>query len=290
MTSRKQQPKRGSLWNQSSGFRATGKGYYNKLPNFSAETKGNAILHNRAVVDADPQHKMSIFCTAVSTGWNVIGSYGQTISNRAFYPQHLIQKPIVIEGVCANQYEYDKLVDFIQRHHETSLQSSYDLDTHPIEFKLFPYEVETGKVDAGGNKIMRKIHDKMRVEGYITNIKAGHQRFVNAPTFQLEMIVAYENQEEEYRLSAEMEEEVFNKYITAFGPFVSERKKPKPKTKTKTLTQTERDAIDASFHEALNDFTDFYNGLFDNPEYSSYESGNTASKILHFFGFGAPPA
>ena len=218
-------------------FRATARGYFNALPNFPAKAgNANLLLHNRGLADTDRNHKIWIFCTAISTGWTVSGTYGQSASARTFYPNNLTQQEITFSGVVANQYEYDRIVEFVIAHHNRALDT-FDRDTDPntpgqdtapIELSLFPYIIDTGKRNRKGEIIYREVYGGLpgsgqagtygaKVQGYITSIPAGHDRFINAKTFDLSFRVSYDFMSNPVHLRGELNKQLRANYMQSFG-------------------------------------------------------------------------
>lgn len=214
-------------------FRATGKGYHNRLPKLQANAhNANARLHNRGLGDSNKQHELWLFCTGVETGWNLAGEHGQSIHSRVFYPKALSQDEIAIEGIVANQYEYDRIVEFVQKHHETALKG---VDTGvtsspngkqgglPVDFRLAPYRIPTGR-DKRGMTTYRTIHGGMHYEGYITSIEAGHRRFINAPTFVFKMQVTNDFLHQRIVMTALINAELQKRYLQHFGSRIKDAK------------------------------------------------------------------
>lgn len=218
-------------------FRATGRGYFNALPNFPANAKNsNLLLHNRGLNDGARNHKLWIFCTGISTGWTVSGSYGQSAAARTFYPNNLTQDEITYSGVVANQYEYDRIVEFVLQHHKRALDT-FDQDadpnspgqsTAPLEVSLFPYLIDTGKRTKKGEIVYREVYGGLpgsgfngsggaKVQGYITTIQAGHDRFVNAKTFDLTLRVSYDFLSKPVHLRGELNKNLRHDYMQSFG-------------------------------------------------------------------------
>lgn len=167
-------------------FEATGRGYFNRLPNFQAtSTNANAVLINKKLVDLQPADRHPIFCVGVHTGWTVQGSYGQGANSRYFYPRSLMQDELLIRCAVASQFEYDRLVHFLHTHHVRALNDKKR--GIPLEFKLFGKQVETG---IKGVRALRTLHDGMHYSGFATAIQAGHERFINAPVMEIVMKVS----------------------------------------------------------------------------------------------------
>ena len=219
------------------GFRATGRGYFNAIPNAPA-TQANSNLH---LVNSDlPVNNFNrdiwIYCTGISTGWSVAGDYGQSAAARTFYPKNLSQDEIQIEGVVANQYEYDRLVEFTIQHHRSMLDT-FDHDTDPntpaqnngpLELRLYPYLIDTGKRTRKGEIVYREVYgglpgagvagtNGVKLQGVISGIDAGHDRFVNAKSFQFSFRVTYDFMAKPVFLKGELNKQLQENYMVSFG-------------------------------------------------------------------------
>lgn len=211
---------------QSRGFTATGRGYFNKLPSLQADARtGNAILENTALPANHKLRKIYLFCTGVSTGWNVDGSYGQAIDARIFYPRGVTQDELSIRCVVANQYEYDRVVDFIQQHHASTVgNATVNISRNapaasggtPLDFKLFRYRIPVS-TDASGQIQYRTIHDSMHYEGFVPSIEAGHERFVNAIQFNIPLKISNDFIGNNFTQTALLNSALQNRYLQHFG-------------------------------------------------------------------------
>jgi hypothetical protein len=168
---------------------------YNILPDFPAtERNANASLHNRAVFDNNPQHKLYLFVDSVSTGWRVAGETTQTHDSRTFYPRNLTQDDVTISGTVANNYEYDRLVRFVE-HHQNSILGAEDFRGNyfaAVDFRLFKpanantiYHTNSESGEGSGSRMFYTIA--------ILGISAGAERFKNAPTYTLRCKVLHDH-------------------------------------------------------------------------------------------------
>lgn len=198
-------------------FRPTRKGLGVTTPNQPATSQNaNAFLRNNGAAPNDPAdiRKIYLWVDAITTGWNLSGDLSQVSGSRSFYPKNLTQTPITITGHVANQYEYDRLVRFVERAHFTSLNGgkpfnlnwngfvdfllyrpsgghSFDYLPDNLSFglgspvsglqKATPFMSENGQ--GGGSTITGTT---INLGVVIENIKAGHERFIWAPAFTLQ--------------------------------------------------------------------------------------------------------
>lgn len=165
-------------------FRATGRGWFNKQPGLAASSKNaNASVTNLATSRSnDNLYKTWLFVNAVQTGWKLAGETGQGQLGRVFYPRNLTQDQFTIEGICASQFEYDKIVEFVQHHHYSQMRpqglvaQSLDGNSYPaVDFVLFK-PAGTQAFDG---------HAPMHYSVIIENMEAGAERFKNFPEFVL---------------------------------------------------------------------------------------------------------
>lgn len=190
-----------------SGFRATGKGYANQHGHIDAsELNGNALIENLSpqIPDTDQDRKRWLRVTGMSSAWQLQGSSAQAQGSKSFYPQNLTQSDLIVQGQCSSQYEYDQLVQFVSRHQRTAqnTQDIYAIERsgdaahagHPVEFQIIPL---SNRYIHGAHRVGGRLTDftvgstktnttpKVHVQGYITSIAAGAERFKFQPRFQI---------------------------------------------------------------------------------------------------------
>lgn len=223
-------------------FEANGRGYFNRLPDFPADsTNANAVLINKKLVDNQQADRHYIFCVGVHTGWTVQGSYGQGANSRYFYPRSLMQDELLIRCAVANQFEYDRLVHFLHTHHIRALNDKKR--GIPLEFKLFGKTVETA---VNGVRALRTLHDGMHYSGFATSIQAGHDRFINAPVMEIVVKVGEDflnvNSVQEGLLNTELQK----RFLSQAAPNIY--KTPIPETPVESVADVIRsdleDAVD----------------------------------------------
>jgi len=148
----------------------------------------NASLDNVALPNDDPAKHLPLWVHNLTTGYSMVGTKSQGPSTAAFYPNAVVHDNLIIEGIVPNNYMYDQLVEFITRHHQYALDANRDFDgirigdnangTLPLRFSLFNKEQENYHK-----------HKKIQVSCYIPTIEAGAERFQNARTYRLELLV-----------------------------------------------------------------------------------------------------
>src|SRR3954464_6239797 len=172
-------------------FIATGAGFHNKAPHFPATSaNANGRLHNLGLNEGNRNHVIHLFVSEISTGWNVQGDHGQSAKARTWYPMHLSQDEVTIKGGCANQYEYDRIVEFVRAHHLRAVTPHNNPHSSAVAFLLHPDRIQTGK-DRKGHPVFETLHPGLTIEGYIETVRAGHERFQFAPAWELALKVTY---------------------------------------------------------------------------------------------------
>lgn len=188
-------------------FKAKGKGLHTTYPRIEAnEHNANATLLNEVTGG-----KMYLWVDSFKTGWQVAGELSQTHTSRSFYPLHLSQADLVIQGHVANQHQYDELVVWVSGSQNNLLAATEytGSDFKGVNFSLFrPQGINT--------------FDHFRPVKYkvaITNIASGHERFVFAPAFTLTCKVLYDytrNREDLVRVL-----DIRSNYHKIFGDYSS---------------------------------------------------------------------
>lgn len=197
---------------QPTAFRPTGKGWFNKYPNFPAKIgNANASLTNKATSPSnDELYKIWLFVNAVETGWKLAGETSQGQLGRIFYPRNLTQDQFTIEGICANQFEYDKLVTFVEHHHysqmrpQGALAQSLDANTYPsIDFILF--KPANGSTFDG----FQPMHYSVVIE----EIEAGAERFKNVVPYNLTCKVVFDYRQRPYHIEQDIKSRINRKRV-----------------------------------------------------------------------------
>lgn len=197
---------------QPTAFRATGKGWFNRYPNFAANIgNANASMTNVATSRSnDDLYKIYLFVNAVQTGWKLAGETSQGQLGRIFYPRNLTQDEFAVEGICANQFEYDKLVAFVEHHHYSQMRpqgavaQSLDANNYPsIDFLLFK------PANAGTFDGFQPIHYSVVIE----EIPAGAERFKNVVPYSLTCKVVYDYRQRPYHIEQDIKSRINRKRV-----------------------------------------------------------------------------
>lgn len=177
---------------QPPAFRATGKGLANRLPDVAATAyNANGSIKNLAAPSRQGDlYRMYLFVNAIETGFALAGEYGQAQFGRVFYPRNLSQDELVIEGIVANNYEYDRLVRFVEHHHNTQFSSRLKVAQSLDGNSVYPgIDFLLAKPTVGNTfNSFRPI--KLGV--LITDMAAGAERFKYAREYSLQCKVIHD--------------------------------------------------------------------------------------------------
>jgi len=161
-------------------------------------------------------YKKYIFVHDVQRTFSISGDHGQSVYARTWYPKNFQETEMSIGIQVANQYEYDKLVEFVQNHHRTILaygahnDSKIGADDFGVEFMLFKALMKPGSND-------RQVVPPMHLLVVVTDIQAGHERFVNAPTATLTCRVLNDFRQLPVETSAKIYDALYSSYMQTFG-------------------------------------------------------------------------
>lgn len=147
----------------------------NKLGKGRAEEKigglRNGELH-------DGSEWIKFFSQEISLSAGLSGSTGQGRYVRDFYAHNLKIPSLVVNGEALNQEEYSTIIEFIHQSQIRGVQKA-----QPIQLTIA----------GGGSNVGRSMkgrHDPIEALGYVKSVKRKHERFIPAPEFSFEFVLA----------------------------------------------------------------------------------------------------
>lgn len=141
---------------------------------FHYDNRANASLRRLRTQEA-----IALWINKVEADFGVDGQVAQSREGRSYYPRSIQQARFRVSGQAPNSYHFNRLAKFARLTHKDAL------DGHWIKFYLQEHKPNT-KLPRQG---IRGPHSQIHVDGYITNVQAGAERFVNAPTYSFEFVV-----------------------------------------------------------------------------------------------------
>lgn len=203
---------------QTNAFVARDRGRVNRPNKHFKLTEHNTPLSLTNTAQVGPNEKViHLPITEITTGWRLSGETTQSAMHKSFYPRNMGQEPITVKGTMPNQYEYDRLVHFVTVHHQTVLGLG---KFYPVTYVLRKRTDQVDPTDsrAGSNRI----YAGRKGDVVITGIRAGHQRFVYAVPFELELLVVRDqldfNVHDEGTIYSKLIKRYTNSLLSESGP------------------------------------------------------------------------
>jgi hypothetical protein len=140
------------------------------------------------------------------------GSFAQSPRLRQFFPRNFVQPVWNIQGICPNSFQLQRLGEFIRLSQFYALHPTGVSITTTNLVTLHIYDGHLGDLTNISDKNLKKLHPKQQnyiknnpttavqgkgphkaqiMQGYINNFSVGAQKFVNAPTYELDFTVAF---------------------------------------------------------------------------------------------------
>jgi hypothetical protein len=176
------------------------------------DTNATGVLVNLALTPRDKWYQMPVWITDIETGYQLGVEVGQGRGGRTIYPHNISQDNILLTGVTPNQEEYDKLVEFCTRHHQTVLEGG-PAGFLPMRLKVFPYVYNTGILNKDGSNRMRVGYEPWLYDVIVANVEAGHERYQYARPYRLELLVANDYLQDQVEVQAEFNDALRKRYI-----------------------------------------------------------------------------
>ena len=150
--------------------------------------------------------KIDFWVEELTANFGMTGTTAQSRNVRQFMPHNITQPSITVKGRAPNSFQYNRMATFVRASHFAALNpgqaevtrhlnttSGQTVPADTVRFVLFngsgayPYN---GKRKPNGRRQVKGVHVAWAVEGYIKSMKAGAQRFNQAPPFQFEFFVS----------------------------------------------------------------------------------------------------
>lgn len=147
--------------------------------------------------------KIDFWVEDMIANFSMTGTTAQSRSLRQFIPHNVVQPSITVTGRAPNSFQYNRLASFIRASHWNALNVN-QLVEQGIAVR---HEMDLGRsmpvptvrlVIRNGNdsrfpyngRNVKGIHVPWALEGYVKSMKAGAERFNQAPQFQFEFLIA----------------------------------------------------------------------------------------------------
>lgn len=165
------------------------------------------------------------------------GVTGQSRTKRDFYPRHLTTPKIIVRCQTFNPYLYNKTTRFVRRHQLHQVMAG-GTKVHQHKGDMMQLVV---KGTSGPNRTTKGGYRGMTLLGFVENVPAGAERFVQAPEVEFQFVLhdAESGIFSHLDRLAHLHEGVVN-YMSAFGKYLKDPNidppksfgSPKPKPET----------------------------------------------------------
>lgn len=157
----------------------TDQGYHVNLP-ANRRAHASEDRYTAYLEDQDGQ-RLYMWVHEITMNFQLSGSKAQSHQFHAFYPRNFVAPVVTIVGQCANQAAYGDLCEFIRRSQRKSLRwENSDARMNTVHMVI----------PSGGEPHTGHKHDGHSLNGHIRSITRQNQRWVNAPQFRFDFMVA----------------------------------------------------------------------------------------------------
>lgn len=154
------------------------KGYGVKHHDVNASQKGaSGRLYNQA------GDWISLWVYEVEASFEMAGTKVQSAQLRDFYPHNFVQPALTVRGQTANNYEFNRLSEFLRSAQRRGVSfSEHGLDRPTVDFVLFGRGHNTARGHKG-------VHQRLRLEGIVPAFGRGAKRFEFAHDYEFDFII-----------------------------------------------------------------------------------------------------
>lgn len=162
-------------------------GYFVTTPATAPDVDGKLANGANAFLEDSRGNRIGMWVNDISADFSLAGSTAQGPTRRDFYPHNFTQPSVKIKGQTTNNYEYNRLAEFIRHTHRDAL--SVSSDGVIVSFVLLTPD----SVRQPARPIMRGRHRTVELTGFVRASKRGATRFVTAQDYELEFVVLAAN-------------------------------------------------------------------------------------------------
>lgn len=172
-------------------------GYYVNHPDASLPSRNYKATNansTAALIDQDG-NTMFMYLHEISMSFEIGGTTAQSPKFRQWYPRNFTQPLVTVVGQVANEAEYGALVEFVRTCQRNSLRWKDPNPQRMNQITLKIREGGPGKAGVAGadgqpTAAERLHHEGHKMYGHILNIERKAERWVNAPEFTFQFMVA----------------------------------------------------------------------------------------------------
>jgi hypothetical protein len=155
--------------------------------------------------------QIDIWITQAQISLTTGGTFAQSPRLRQFFPRNFVQPVWTIQGIVPNSFQLQRLAEFIRRTQFAALNpvGLTTTTTHLCQFYIA--EGHLGDLQQITQENFKKLgkrqkewlnkhpqtvqgkgpHKAQKMQGYIQSFSRGAQKFINAPTYEFDFVVAF---------------------------------------------------------------------------------------------------
>lgn len=172
-----------SSWTPDAAYQPIDQGYRVKSPNRPPDNNGRRANGANGFLENANGQRVGLWVNEITADFELAGSLAQSAMQRDFYPHNFTQPKLSIGGQTTNNYEYNRLADFVRQ----SQLDALDMATNGFILKFVC--VQPDDVRQPVRETMRGRHQHISIDGFVATIKKGGTRFVTAHTYQFDFVV-----------------------------------------------------------------------------------------------------
>lgn len=157
------------------------KGMHVTKPELKPDEGGLPRNRANAALEGYDGSRIFLWVNEVEMDYGMGGTTGQSMLVRDWYSHNFIQPVFRISGQCPNQFEHQRLAEFIRWSHVTAINPK--IKDGQVKLWLFSKGKNTKR------PIERGSHHAFQAKGYIPKGTRLAERFINAPDFSFDFIV-----------------------------------------------------------------------------------------------------
>lgn len=173
------------------GFLPVNQGYDVTLPVMTPDIASPGDLGNSLRNGANSLLQMQgwingLWIHRISADFQLAGTMVQGPLSRDFYPHHLVAPKLAFSGQTPNNYERNRLAQFVRQSHITAVRDATDTGKEAIRVLVPASTWDQAFNPAGGHK---GPHGPVDLLGYIDSMQFGADRFMSAYAYDFNFTI-----------------------------------------------------------------------------------------------------
>jgi hypothetical protein len=157
-------------------------------PDISPDKDGKISNHANGFLQNQRGERIGLWVNGVDASFSMAGETYQSRKKREFYAHNFAQPVITISGQTPNTYQFNRLAEFVRGTHKQALHLR---DQREIALVKLRIRGEKPTETTGKSRTIKGAHRPIAVDGFITMVERGAERFINAPDYQFDFVIVY---------------------------------------------------------------------------------------------------